>query len=517
MQPTRQKHPYRIIIALLAILGAGFGLRVFNLDAEGLWLDEMFSMEISTGRGYADQSLPRAILMSPPPPALSTLTGAPPWTAIWTTMRQDGHPPLYFLLLRCVRFIFGSSDWTVRFFSVLTSIAAIGIVFFIGKLQFESATALWACLLMAVAVPQLVYAQEARNNPLMVLTGLFSAAALLWIEKRGVTPARLILFGFCLLATMLTHYYCIGALLALFIYGLIAYRGSTRRAIIVTFLAAGCAYLILWGPILLQQRHAMAQWHPFKSANTNPLSITFQRLGVAPMRQLTGIFNGSNVAAIITAIVCVIAFFLLRKTRALLLWWLWSAAVFATLFIHDLSSTEDHLVLPKYALLAGPAIFLLIAAGASRLPFKSERARKVAGHLIPFAAVLFCLSKLPAVYAPYRGNWRDPGIYILQSATPDDVTVFCGVIRPDWSSGWNYLCLMHYINTNTWHCPVILLNQPLQPGPTLDRLRQAAHLFVVIDSQSSPPQNWLPGCQAEQAYDFPHTVSVWKVHLPTAN
>jgi hypothetical protein len=506
--PIKQKSHRIVAILFLAILALAFALRVYRLDAEGLWLDEFFSMEISSGRGFADQSLPRATVINPPPPALTSLAHAPLWTAIWSSMRADSHPPLYFLLLRGWRTLFGSDDWTVRFLSVLTSIGAIIVLFVIATNLYGSTVALWACLLMAISVPQLVYAQEARNNPLLVFTGLSSSAALIFIEKRGPTFGRLILLSLALLAMMLTHYYCIGAILAMAFYVSITFRGRKRLQTLIAFFVAAAIYLLIWGPILIQQRDAIAKWH--QTGQTNPIAMTLQQLGVAPLRQFTRIYSESNLPAAATALICVVALILLRRRRDLWLWWMWTAGIFGTLFFHDLRGNEDHLLLPKYALLAGPALFLLVCGGAQRLPFAAR-------HLIPLLAAALCLCNFSAVYAPYRGDWRDPGIFILQRAARADVVVFCGAAREDWASGWNYLCLTHYVDENSWPCPIILLNQPLSEGPAMEHLRRAQRIFVVIDSPEIQPQFWLPGAQVNPQYVyFPFTASVWEAKLPRA-
>jgi hypothetical protein len=314
---------------------------------------------------------------------------------------------------------------------------------------------------------------------------------------------------------MLTHYYCIGVVLGMGAYVLIVLRGRVRLRILGAFAAAGLAFAILWGPILLQQREAFARWHGSDQGQPNTVSVKFQRLGVAPMRQLTAVFDGSTTHAAICAAVCVSGVLLLWKRRELWLWWLWAFGVMGVLAAHDFLGSEDHLVLPKYALAAGPAIFLLIAAGAQRLPLRSARAQKIATHLIPAAAVLLCLSDASVAYAPYRGNWRDPGRWILEHATGSDAVVFCSAFRRGRSDGWSYLSLFHYTDTAIMPCPVMLLDEPGAHGAAIDQLRGARTVFVVIDSPTDTPESWLRGCRPLVGVYFPHSAAVWAVRMGT--
>jgi uncharacterized membrane protein len=108
----------RQAFALLAVLALGAALRVHDIRADSLWLDEFFALENSTGRGFEHWRLPLGQVLEAPP-TLTSLEGARPVWAIWSSLRGDTHPPLHFVLLRLWRDVLGEGDLAARSLSLL--------------------------------------------------------------------------------------------------------------------------------------------------------------------------------------------------------------------------------------------------------------------------------------------------------------------------------------------------------------------------------------------------------------
>jgi 4-amino-4-deoxy-L-arabinose transferase-like glycosyltransferase len=506
--PGSSRRVWLRVIWLGIVLTLAAGVRLWNLSGEGMWIDELFAMEVSAGNGFADQHLPRDELIRPPLPSPTHMDKSKSMIDVWRGMKEDSHPPLYFLLLHAWRDFFGSGDWSVRFFTVLQSLAAIAVFFWIVSSTQSLSVAVWASLLMSFSAPHLVYAREARNNPLMLLAGLLVIAVLLRIERAGVSKGKLIALGGSLLGLMLTNYYGLGAAIAMLIYAMWMLSGTTRWKVFAAFVISGLIYALVWGPMLLQQRDALAKWHPPADPLANPMSLVMKRVGVAPLRQLVGTAYESPAVSLTTAAAIAGIFLLTFNRRDLRIWWMLLIGALGLVFLHDCFSGHSHLFMPKYALLALPAICLLIPAAISqcgKLPMNLRNAM--------LAAILaLCIWHVPQAFAPYRGQARDPGNAIVSRARAGDIVVFCGVLRPDWSAGWNYLRIMHYQNPANWPTPVLLLGKPLAPNDDLmSQLRAARRLFVVIDSPDVPPQNFLPGCKIRGGAYFPFTVAVTEV------
>ncbi|HEV8290606.1 MAG TPA: glycosyltransferase family 39 protein, partial [Tepidisphaeraceae bacterium] len=217
-----KKHLPLVLILLLAS-----ALRLYGISDHDYWLDEFWTAELSTGRGSVHLNIPTNTIIDPPP-LTTTLANAPRATKIWSTMDDATHPPLYFFALRIWRNIAGAGDLSSRLFSILCSLAAIAFLYdAVSRLHGRTA-AIWAAIVMTIATPQIEYAQATRNYAFLLMTSLAACSALIRIEQSGPRIGYLIWLGLALLATALTHYFSIGALLALFAYAAIHLRGPTR-------------------------------------------------------------------------------------------------------------------------------------------------------------------------------------------------------------------------------------------------------------------------------------------------
>ena len=120
-------------------------LRTRQLDV-GFWIDEGLSV------GIADR----------------------PLTDIPGVLRQDGSPPLYYLLLNLWLHVAGRSEESVHGLSVVFSVLCVPVAFWAGWSLFGRRTA-WIAALLAAVNPFLTqYAQEGRMYALLVLLGLIS-------------------------------------------------------------------------------------------------------------------------------------------------------------------------------------------------------------------------------------------------------------------------------------------------------------------------------------------------------
>lgn len=144
---------------LLIITLAGGFLRVFQLDAKGMWLDETFSVWL------ARQS-----------------TG----DLLQWIVKIDQHPPLYYLLLHEWVALSGDTPYDVRLLSALFGTATIPIIFLIGRRLAGPVVGLAAAVFLAFSPFNIYYAQEARMYTLLV----FNAAVAIYALVRLLTDSR---------------------------------------------------------------------------------------------------------------------------------------------------------------------------------------------------------------------------------------------------------------------------------------------------------------------------------------
>jgi mannosyltransferase len=143
--------------ALLAVLiGVSALIRTRAIDA-GYWIDEGLSV------GIADR----------------------PLADIPATLRQDGSPPLYYLLLHGWMRLVGSGETATHALSLVAALATIPLAYWIGR-RFFGTRAGWACAMIAATIPFLSrYAQETRMYALVMLESLLLCAAFVEGGVRG--------------------------------------------------------------------------------------------------------------------------------------------------------------------------------------------------------------------------------------------------------------------------------------------------------------------------------------------
>ncbi|MEH2055625.1 MAG: glycosyltransferase family 39 protein [Nostoc sp.] len=172
-----------LIIFLLAM---GILFRFFNLDGKVYWQDETYaSLRIS---GYtvneAKQQLFNNRVIGGE--SFAQFQGANPEKSLNDTImslaKQDPyHPPLYYIIARLWMEIFGNSVTAIRSLSACISLLVFPCVYWFCRELFDVPLLVpgVAIALMAISPIHLVYAQEAQEYILWLVTILLSSASLL--------------------------------------------------------------------------------------------------------------------------------------------------------------------------------------------------------------------------------------------------------------------------------------------------------------------------------------------------
>ncbi|MBC7815108.1 MAG: glycosyltransferase family 39 protein, partial [Burkholderiales bacterium] len=172
-----------ILLAALALLAA-FWISSYHLERESLWYDEAWSMWAVRGDRLTD-----------------TLT----------RVREDVHPPLYFLLLDgwTLPMVAGESAYAVRLLSTLFGMIGLAATYAVGKRLFDRRTALTALILLATASFFVYYNREVRMYSLVLaLAALSTWLYLRWLDTPAGAPTwrRGLIYGLCMAALLYTHY-----------------------------------------------------------------------------------------------------------------------------------------------------------------------------------------------------------------------------------------------------------------------------------------------------------------------
>ena len=211
MNFSRFSIPILLLITVLA-----FGLRTYNLDKHGIFFDEKASVLVSQGMAMEGNTQKNCFYT----PEKTTFMPSEFWADksledYYDAIRRSdiGNSPFYYILLHNWINVFGISDYSIRFLSVLFSCLTIILLFFFIKENFKNLhLALLACFLMAIEPFFIAYSQQARNYSLSFFLTLLATHIFLKIikneeidvKKNGLYWSYGILSAFCLLSHFLT-------------------------------------------------------------------------------------------------------------------------------------------------------------------------------------------------------------------------------------------------------------------------------------------------------------------------
>jgi mannosyltransferase len=262
------------------------------------------------------------------------------WTSIPHLLRQDGSPPLYYMLLAIWVRLFGDSEAATHTLSLVFGLACIPLAYFAARAVFGRSAGLAAAVLAALDPFLTYYAQETRMYELEALLSLVVA----WSYVEGVLRGRRAWTPVFVVATVLLAYshnwglfLCVGLAAAT-----VAFARDRLRLFGVA--AAGVAVLYApWLPTLLSQaRHTGAPWSTRPSVHDLFLSAgtviggdaAFVALVLVGGAALGGLLlhertqERREIAALLTviAVTVVVAFVSSQISPA------WTARYFAVLF-----------------------------------------------------------------------------------------------------------------------------------------------------------------------------------------
>jgi hypothetical protein len=180
------------------------------------------------------------------------------WTSIPHLLREDGSPPLYYLLLGIWIRLFGDSEIATHTLSLVFGLLCIPVAYFAGRAIFGR-TAGIVCAILAALDPFLTYyAQETRMYELEALLSLIVA----WSYVEGILRARKLWTVVFVLATAaLAYSHNWGLFLCV---GLAAATVAFARERLRLFAVAALGVAVLYAPwlptLLFQAQHTGAPW-----------------------------------------------------------------------------------------------------------------------------------------------------------------------------------------------------------------------------------------------------------------
>lgn len=358
---------------LILIFIAGFLVRLVNLN-QSLWLDEAITAVTVQSKSY-DQ-------------------------IITAFSKSDFHPPMYYLFLKAWSGIFGFTEISLRFPSVLFGSGLIIFGYLIAKHLKSKKVGLIAALLIALNPLLVYYSQEARMYSLA--TFLVTGSVWFLLKKK---PLWYILF---LTASLYTDYL---PWLMLPVYLLIA----ESKAAAVKWTTLALLFVVPWLPFLLIQVSSSLSagtgaWGDLlgrtslRNLALIPIKFVFGRITMADKFIYVITFGSGAAFYLITAV--------LGNLKKIWLWFL------LPIFLGAVISMFVPLLSYFRFLFVVPALLILVASGSSR------------AKLLPFIAVsiaIFSLVWFNLNPKFFREDWRSlanevtrsPGIILMPSLAQD--------------------------------------------------------------------------------------------------
>lgn len=262
--------PRRIALGLLGLLIVSFLLRSTALHGR-FWIDEGLSVGIASF----------------------------PFTDIPGVLRQDGSPPLYYLLLHVWINLFGDGEARTHALSLGFALLTVPVGFALARTLFNERAA-WCTATVAALIPFLsYYAQETRMYALAALLSMIAAGAwaLVFLDGRRRWLPAFVVSGVALMYTHNWGLFLLAgtglALVPLLRSGRLAWRDP-----LIGYGAIGLLYLPWLPTLIYQARHTGAPWSVVPSLTEVPgeLAGLFGGGGAAVALLLVG---GSGLAAIL--------------------------------------------------------------------------------------------------------------------------------------------------------------------------------------------------------------------------
>jgi len=421
---------------VIGILLLALALRLWRLDARGLWQDEIFTAAIAS-----------------PQNSLAEVVSIP----LYNTALPA--PPLYFLITHLLLRL-GESDFLLRFPALAFGLLGVAVTYPVGARLFGRVEGVVGALFLALAPFHVRYSQDARFYTLLVFLSLVSVYSL----YRAVQHRERVWFVGFTLASILSVYNHLFALLVLaaevvFVLGLWVV-GSARGAgskpgregtaegrpafvgkrELLAFAVSLAIIALAYAPMVPHL------WRGLSGSKGLGVGAAGLILDTAPIYQALdswGLGSEWSVLTLLVPFVLGVMASARAERRALWLLCCWMSVPFALLIL----APAGHNFRPRYVLFMLPLYLLFVARGLTAAAgFLGQRLGRgsavlrtgVLAGLVMLIALL-TIQPLRAYYEEDRADWRAVSSLVASQIAPGDEIVSPGafpqVVMPRYQRG----------------------------------------------------------------------------------
>ena len=451
------------LLSIWPVLALATILRFVQIGAEGVWLDEMYSLEDASELASGNLGL----------------------------------RPFFYLLLRGWM-LFGGNDIVLRSLSVVLDLGAIYLAYRLCFFTLGRSASLVTALMMSLSPILINHAQEIRMYPLISCLTLAGSLAM----AHSLANPTLKSIGIWSISRLLAILTSPLMLVMLFpdgvLFGLAYWlKWPQWRKFLYGLLFIGAA----WAPFVVPQlfkavpSYIEDQGAPFNIGITNVLSRLTQFTVFWPLNSITDVnrslvplsfYKLFTLVLLLTLVIGLTAVRLNLKSRPL---WIaaWALLPMTAQIIASETVMEGTIWKPRYLLYMSPYFIMLIALGFDRIR-KWKPSLAIATSLLYFLAVC---SGLHFYYLKdYRPPWQDISAKIEAQEQTGDV-----VINYTWMGNQNF---PRYYEGES---ELITLHLPR-------RQTQEERLEMVLEATRSLPQGervWLvcqENCQEQEEFEL---------------
>jgi mannosyltransferase len=374
-------------IWIAVILGVGTLLRVYHLDYQSLWVDEIHSMNGAD----PDYSLLEVIEYS-----------------------KKDQPPTFFLILHFWLKLFGFSDISGRSLSVVIGVLGILAMYFLGDEIKGERIGLMSSFITSINYFHISFSQEARFYSLLFLLAALSYLFFIRAIKKNKYIDFVLYFVFTV-GMLYTHYFglVVFASQAAIFLGLIVWNNLKRELILTGILTAFFTSLTLlpWISTLLLD------------ASTDEFWIQLEPFYV-PLKYFYVYFK-DIVSCLVFGVFGLISFrviyreYMVDKVNAsavILIGWIMLGFLIPMIY----SWLVMPMITPRYTIIVLPAIIVMIALGIDS-SLKSELKLLTLFLAISLSTILTLRSQF---YHKTRSEqWREVSAAVLKQSSSTDIFV----------------------------------------------------------------------------------------------
>jgi mannosyltransferase len=381
--PVSTDSSIRTALWLSFLLGAALFLRILELGTRSFWLDEAASGMLARVNWY---------------------------TFVTAVIHRQANMTLYYALLREWVRMGDSESWT-RFLSVIFGVAAIPVIYQLGKLVLSPKVGRIAALLLAVNAFHIEYSQEARAYSLALLLALLSCYFFL---ETLASPSRHTWLAYALSSILMIYAQVLGALLLLTQWVYAGFlRNIRKRALRVATVIAVFVSPLMFALLFMSDRSQLAWMNQSSGAKLYDLLLNFSGNGGAVLLIL-------EVALLAGSVVFRFRKSPVRSSLGYIFLWAW--ALLPVLLVSTMNLRWPVLQ-ERYLIVCLPAFLLLVADGLTQITPR-----------VAFVAAFMAVGGLSIVGVNsyfrtrtdlnHSDNWRDASRHILSEAQPGDVVLF---------------------------------------------------------------------------------------------